>query len=140
MKRLLIVAIALFVVVKLVRVIRREIEDRDIGRELAGTMERQAGYERSLMRYTNRFRLGMTREQVENALRADNTKFTSRNKSSEDLIYLGGEYISHINGHRFCAFKFIYVAFQFAPQDQDHEVPQTVLKNIWLDHEIRGCL
>jgi hypothetical protein len=111
--------------------------------------KREAAYRASLRSYTQVFRPGMTRKEVEDYLHGKNVEFgqtccvdameLSKRHSWDDLIKIGRE-----DAPWFCGEHDVYLAFQFIDQGQ-HGTRWDVndldtLKAISIYHRLEGCL
>jgi hypothetical protein len=111
--------------------------------------KREAAYQASLSSYTQVFRPGMTRKEVEDYLHKKNVEFRqmccvdamelSKHHSWDDLIKIGRE-----DAPWFCGEHNVYLAFQFI--DQGKHGPWwdandlDTLKVISVYHWLEGCL
>jgi hypothetical protein len=145
MKRVAQLILALSIVGLFVLGIQHELKKR-------GQKRRDVAYQSALLAYTSVLKPGMTRKEVEDYLRAKNTKFrqtccidssnVARRHSWDDLTKIGEE-----DAPWFCSEHNVYVAFQFT----DHELLNNglfqmkdddldTLKSVTLYHWLEVCL
>lgn len=121
-------------------------------RERNKAAEREAYYHTVLAKYTSRLKPGMTREQVEQHLQTDGTRFRQMccvaNSRGEHVRIVGAGWddlvkIGEESAPWFCSENNVYIAFEFNPKSRG-ELSETnvsdVLKRVSVFHWLEGCL
>lgn len=109
--------------------------------EKRAQMKREAAYESILRSYTQVLKPGMTREEVEDYLRAKRVDFQQTccflGKSWADLVKIGQE-----DHPWFCSEHDVYVAFQFANEQHPERLANKLdtLKAVTVYDQLGGCL
>jgi len=144
LKVLLIVAVAVFIVFG--AWLGRHLRERH---KLA---EREAQYQTVLAKYTTELKPGMSREQVEQGLQTNGTRFKQMccvanfrgehasliGSSWDDLVKIGEE-----SAPWFCSEENVYIAFEFNPKSQSERAETNrsdILKKVSVFHHLEGCL
>jgi hypothetical protein len=138
-KRLLILVIVSAVGVTLAFLIRSRVR-------AAAQREREAGYPLALRAYSEIVQPGMTRKEVENALRSRATSFSKilgpfgGTAEYGDLVKIGEE-----DAPWYCSEEYVYVAFVFSAvekHDLEHHLgaDSDVLKKVQIFRPDTGCL
>lgn len=114
-------------------------------REKRAAQKREASYQSSFQRYSELLKPGMTREEVEGYFRVMNLKsqrmccVSHDSGAWDDLVQIGKE-----EAPWFCSENNVYIAFQFAAQDDRHAMPVAdpadTLKVITIYRRLEGCL
>lgn len=120
-------------------------------RERRKASEREAYYQTVLTNYMGNLKPGMTREQVEQRLQTDGTRFRQMccvanfrgqhvslvGAGWDDLVKIGEE-----SAPWFCGENNVYIAFEFNPKSPD-ELSETnvsdILKRVSVFHQLEGC-
>jgi hypothetical protein len=121
-------------------------------RERRKAAEREAYYQTVLSKYTGELKPGTTREQVEQRLQTDGTRFSQmccvanfkgqyvsfRDSGWDDLVKIGTE-----SAPWFCSENNVYIALEFNPKSKG-ELSKTnlsdILKRVSVFHQLEGCL
>jgi|SRR5882762_5299906 len=109
---------------------------------------RELTYQTVLGTYSQSFKSGMTRKEVEDRLRAKNVSFRQmccvdikefKKSSWDDLVKIGEEDVPWV-----CGGNNVYVAFQFADHEEHEGRWQAnafdTLKALSVYHQLEGCL
>lgn len=106
--------------------------------------KREAAYQSALRSFSQAFKPGMSRKEVEDYLNAHNVRFSrmccvaQHTGTFDDLTKIGEE-----DAPWYCSAKNIYVAFQFTAAER-HGLPQTdaldTLREITIFRWLEGCL
>ena len=111
--------------------------------------KREAAYQSALLSYTQVFKPGMTRKEVEDYLRARNLDFGQTccvvgiqphpKHSLDDITRVGQE-----DAPWFCSEHYVFVAFQFEDHGQYKSIlgadDNDILKSVTIYHSLGGCL
>jgi hypothetical protein len=138
-RRLLPLALGLVAVIVIGLGVRYELKKR-------AERKREAGYQMAVRSYRQALKIGTTRKEVEDYLRARNIEFNQmccveeKKRALDDLTKIGEEAAPW-----FCSEHYVFVAFQFA---DDQPRPDKIfsaedldtLKSITVFHQLGGCL
>jgi hypothetical protein len=135
MKRWLLLLIALVIAVSALAV-------RSSARATA-RRKREIGYQVGLSTYSKALHLGITRKELEDYLRLNNTNFASvftayggrRESQWADVVKIGEE-----SSPWYCSEAYVYVAFEFSGAEQFKRNDSDVLEKIELFRPYTGCL
>src|SRR5690242_4549421 len=135
-KKLLLIVVALTVVSSSVAAIRYVLERR-------ARQRRESAYQSALKSYSQVFRPGMTRKDVEGQLRAKGTAYqqmccVDERSAYADLVRIGKE-----KAPWFCSEQNIYIALQFGavePHEPWRIYDSDVLKRVTVFRWLEGCL
>jgi hypothetical protein len=112
----------------------------------AAARRREAGYQAQLAGFSETFKPGMTRKEVEDHLRSNGREFRQmccmwndkRKNALDDLTRVG-----HERAPWNCSEHNVYIGFEFV-SDGTHEFPEAhendTLKSIQIYHWLEGCL
>jgi len=115
-------------------------------------VEHEAYYQTLLTKYTGELKPGMTREQVEQRLQRDGSRFrqmccvanfkgehvTSVGAGWDDLVKIGEESVPW-----FCSENNVYIAFEFNPKakgESSETNGSDILKRVSVFHQLEKCL
>jgi hypothetical protein len=99
---------------------------------------REATYRSALQAYSQKLRLGTTRKEVENYLRAAGASFIDEGDAHADLVKVGRE-----DTPWYCDEHDVYVAFEFVPTEPHpllRAYDTDALKVIRISRQQMGCL
>jgi len=113
-------------------------------KESEASKKREAVYDSTLRAYSQKFKPGLTRQEVEEQLRTKNTTYMQlccleRSTSVADTVKIGEE------GHPwYCSENYVYIAFEFAAAEP-HNLPisaygNDILKKVSIFRQLGGCL
>ena len=111
--------------------------------------QREIAYQSALRSYSERFRPGVTRREVEDYLRARNIRFQQMCCVGHRLSKNVWDDLTRIGQERapwYCSENNVYVAFQFGGAERNRVVgsgsadPSDTLKAVSIHHWLEGCL
>ncbi len=109
----------------------------------AARKKREIGYTTALKAYSKAIHPGMTRKEVEEYLRSENTQFSWVYTAFEvkgesqyaDIVKIGGRACS-----RYCSEAYVYVALEFSPRKDFEQTATDILQRIEIFRPYSGCL